>query len=125
MATLEKEGLLANYTTFLTNSHLTVDGKREPHSFIVIKHNSDSSKQFLFDVENLLSHKPTNESQPVLAVALYPMTEQEFKDFKEGKSLRLKSIYEHFGMTVVDKPRIYGDEKVKQKTINLDNGENR
>lgn len=125
MATLEKEGMLANYTTFLTNSHLTVDGNREPHSFIVIKHNSDSSKQFLFDVENLLHHKPTKESQPVPAVALYPMTEQEFKDFQEGKSFQLKSIYEHFGMTVVDKPRIYGDEEVKQNQTNLDNGENR
>lgn len=125
MATLEKEGILANYTTFLTNSHMTVDNKRAPHAFIVFKHNTDPSKQYLFDIENRLQIKPTNEAQPISQHALYPMTEQEFKDFQEGKSLQLKCIYEYFGMTVVDKPRIYGDEEVKQNQTNLDNGENR
>ena len=124
MAVLEKEGVLANYTTFITNSYITTD-TREPHSFIILKHNTDSTKQYLFDIENLLKYKPTNEAQEIFGEAFYPMTEQEFKDFQEGKSLCLKSIYEHFGMTVVDKPRFYGYEEVKQNQTNLNNGENR
>ena len=43
LSILERAGL-TNFKSFLTNSHMTTD-TREPHSFIVLKHKKDSSKQ--------------------------------------------------------------------------------
>lgn len=110
LSILEKAGI-TNFISFLTNSHLTVD-TREPHSFIVIKHKTDLSKQYLFDIENPLRYKPNTNSEPVLGIALYPMTKEEFEAFREGKSISPQSIYQQFGMTTVDSQRFYGDEPI-------------
>lgn len=108
LSILEKAGLI-NFESFLTNSHMTMD-TIEPHSFIVLKHKKDSSKQYIFDIENPLEYKMNESSEPRLGVALYSMTEEEYKAFKEGKSISPQSIYEQFGMSVVSAKRFYGDE---------------
>ena len=91
---------------------------REPHSFIVLKHKKDSSKQYIFDIENPLEYKTSESSEPMLGIALYPMTEEEYEAFKEGKSIDPQSIYEQFGMSVVSAKRLYGDED-QIKVINI------
>lgn len=117
---LEKSGL-TNFDSFLTNSHLTA-GAREPHSFIVLKHKTDSSKQYIFDIENPLKYKQTRDSEPMLGIALYPMSEDEFEAFREGKSISPQSIYEQFGMTLVDDQRYYGDEEITSDKDKNDGG---
>ena len=114
LSILERSGLM-NFESFLTNSHMTTDTK-EPHSFIVLKHKKDSSKQFIFDIENPLEYKMDESSEPKLGIALYSMTEEEYEAFKEGKSIVPKSIYEQFGMSVVGEKRAYGDEdQIKER----------
>ena len=108
LSILEKADLI-NFESILTNSHMTMD-TIEPHSFIVLKHKKDSSKQYIFDIENPLEYKMNESSEPRLGVALYSMTEEEYKAFKEGKSISPQSIYEQFGMSVVSAKRFYGDE---------------
>jgi len=116
LSILERAGL-TNFESFLTNSHMTTD-TREPHSFIVLKHKKDSSKQYIFDIENPLEYKTSESSEPMLGIALYPMTEEEYEAFKEGKSIDPQSIYEQFGMSVVSAKRLYGDED-QIKVINI------
>lgn len=113
LSILERAGL-TNFKSFLTNSHMTTD-TREPHSFIVLKHKKDSSKQYIFDIENPLEYKTSESSEPKLGIALYPMTEEEYKAFKEGKSIVPQSIYEQFGMQVVSAKRFYGDENQEKE----------
>ncbi len=113
LSILEKAGL-TNYESFLTTSHMTIDTKG-PHSFIVLKHKEDSSKQYIFDIENPLEYKMRDDSKPRLGVALYPMTEEEYEAFKAGKSISPKSIYEQFGMSVVGNKRFYGDGELNQE----------
>ena len=115
---IEKAGL-TNFTSFLTISHLTVD-TREPHSFIVLKHNTDSSKQYIFDIENPVKYMKTSDSKPMLGVALYPMTQEEFEAFQEGKSIAPQTIYEQFGMIIADTKRYYGDEEITINKIDKD-----
>ncbi len=113
LSILERAGL-TNFKSFLTNSHMTTD-TREPHSFIVLKHKKDSSKQYIFDIENPLEYKTSESSEPKLGIALYPMTEEEYEAFKEGKSIVPQSIYEQFGMQVVSAKRFYGDENQEKE----------
>lgn len=113
LSILEGAGL-TNFKSFLTNSHMTTD-TREPHSFIVLKHKKDSSKQYIFDIENPLEYKTSESSEPKLGIALYPMTEEEYEAFKEGKSIVPQSIYEQFGMQVVSAKRFYGDENQEKE----------
>lgn len=113
LSILERAGL-TNFKSFLTNSHMTTD-TREPHSFIVLKHKKDSSKQYIFDIENPLEYKTSESSEPKLGIALYPMTEEEYKAFKEGKSIVPQSIYEQFEMQVVSAKRFYGDENQEKE----------
>ena len=113
LSILEKSGLI-NFESFFTNSHMTIDA-RAPHSFIVLKHKKDSSKQYIFDIENPLEYKPKEDSEPMLGIALYPMTEEEYKAFREGKSISPQSIYEQFGMSIVSDKRVYGDEEYSQE----------
>ena len=113
LSILERAGL-TNFKSFLTNSQMTTD-TREPHSFIVLKHKKDSSKQYIFDIENPLEYKTSESSEPKLGIALYPMTEEEYEAFKEGKSIVPQSIYEQFGMQVVSAKRFYGDENQEKE----------
>ena len=113
LSILERAGL-TNFESFLTNSHMITD-TREPHSFIVLKHKKDSSKQYIFDIENPLEYKISESSEPKLGIALYPMTEEEYEAFKEGKSIAPQSIYEQFGMSVVSAKRFYGDENQEKE----------
>lgn len=113
LSILERAGL-TNFKSFLTNSHMTTD-TREPHSFIVLKHKKDLSKQYIFDIENPLEYKTSESSEPKLGIALYPMTEEEYEAFKEGKSIVPQSIYEQFGMQVVSAKRFYGDENQEKE----------
>jgi len=109
---------IINYESYLINSHLTIDGKKEttiePHSFIILKHKHDSSKQFIFDIENPIYYKISDNDTPVPGVALYPITEEEYESFKVGKSISPHSIFEQFGMSIVGDQRLYGDEKIIQ-----------
>ena len=110
---LERAGL-TNFESFFTNSHMTTD-TREPHSFIVLKHKKDLSKQYIFDIENPLEYKTSESSEPKLGIALYHMTEEEYAAFKEGKNIVPQSIYEQFGMSVVSAKRFYGDENQEKE----------
>lgn len=106
---LEKAGFIGEFESFLTLSHMAVD-TLVPHAFIVLKNKKDSSKQYIFDIENLIEYKKNESSELVPAIALYPLTEEEFEDFKEGKSLSPQCIHEQFGLSVVGPKRYYGDE---------------
>ncbi len=106
---LEKAGFIGEFESFFTRSHMTVD-TFVPHAFIVLKNKKDSSKQYIFDIENLIEYKKNESSELVPAIALYPLTEEEFEDFKEGKSLSPQCIHEQFGLSVVGPKRYYGDE---------------
>ena len=117
---IEKSGLI-NYESSLINSHLALD-KRIPHSFILLKHKSDSSKQFIFDIENPIKYKPTNESKPMPGLALYPISEEEYYSFINGEVISPKSIFEQYGMMIVGEQRYYGDGEiptVTKKTVKL------
>lgn len=113
LSILERAGI-TNFESFFTNSHITIN-TREPHSFIVLKHKKDASKQYIFDIENPLEYKESEDSEPKLGIALYPMTEEEYQAFKTGKSISPQSIYEQFGMQVVGAKRFYGDEEYSRK----------
>ena len=106
---LEKAGFIWEFESFLTLSHMAVD-TLVPHAFIVLKNKKDSSKQYIFDIENLIEYKKNDSSELVPAIALYPLTEEEFEDFKEGKSLSPQCIHEQFGLSVVGPKKYYGDE---------------
>lgn len=112
LSILERAGLI-NFESFLINSHMTVN-TREPHSFIILKHKKDSSKQYIFDIENPLEYKTSEYSEPKLGIALYSLKEEEYQAFKAGKSISPQSIYEQFGMSVVSAKRFYGDEEYSQ-----------
>lgn len=60
-------------------------------------------------MENLLHYKQTEESRPVAGVGLFPISSDELERFISGESLKLQSIYEKFGMTIIDEDRYYGD----------------
>lgn len=115
LSIIEKAGL-TNFQSFFTNSHLTID-TREPHAFIILKHKIDSSKQYIFDIENVLEYKRKEDSKSKLGISLYPMTEKEYEAFKEGKSIAPQSIYEQFGMTVLSAKRFYGDEEYNRENV--------
>ena len=113
LSILEKAGL-TNFESFFTNSHVTIDTS-EPHSFIVLKNKNDSSKTFIFDIENPIEYKKSEESKSNLGIALYSMTEEEYQAFKDGKNISPQSIYEQFGMLLVSDKRFYGDEERNQE----------
>ena len=105
---LSKDGDI-NYDSYIANSFLTVEGEREPHSFIILKH-KEEDKQFLFDIENPVQYQ--NDGKIVGGIALYSMTETEYKDFVEGKVVSPQSIYEKFGMTLIGDKRYYGNGEI-------------
>ena len=49
-------------------------------------------------------------------VALYSMTEAEYKEFVEGKVISPKSIYEKFGLTLIGDKRYYGNGEIPIET---------
>lgn len=113
LSILQQAGL-TNYESYLTNSHLTTN-TREPHAFIVLKHKENASKQFIFDIENPLEYQRSDTDKPMLGIALYPITEEEYEAFKDGKSIAPQSIYEQIGMSIVGNKRLYGDEEYHQE----------
>lgn len=114
LLTILQQAGLTNYESFLTNSHLTTN-TREPHAFIVLKHREDTSKQLIFDIENPLRYQKNDTDKPMLGIALYPMTKEEYEAFKDGKRIAPKSIYEQVGMSIVGNKRLYGDEEYNQE----------
>lgn len=111
---LEKEGPLENYTSYLTNSHIKVNEK-DPHAFIILQHKEDKEKNFLFDIENPMDYKVRPDTETVKGIALYSMNAEELEKFKDGKCLKLKSVYENLGMTVIDDKRMYGYKEEKKE----------
>ncbi len=112
LSLLSAEGDI-NYNSHIANSFLTVNGEREPHSFIILKH-KEEDKQFLFDIENPVQYQ--NGEEIVSGVALYSMTEAEYKDFLAGKVISPESIYEKFGMTLIGDKRYYGNGEIPIET---------
>lgn len=110
---LEKTGAIQSYSSKLTNSFLDVDGNRGPHSFVTLISKDPTKDSLLFDIENLLHYKTEPDGQLTEGVGLYAMMPDELEQFKEGKTLKLKSIWEKFGLKISDKDRYYGNEKVK------------
>lgn len=105
----EKVGFIGKFESFLTHSHMAID-TLVPHAFIVLKNKKDSSKQYIFDIENLIEYKKNDSSELVPAITLYPLTEEKFEVFKEEKNLSLQCIHEQLGVSVVGPKRYYGDE---------------
>lgn len=107
---LEKAGLI-NYESVLTNTHITTS-KKEPHSLILLKNKKDPSKIFLFDIENPLQYQKGDNPRLATGVALYPLTETQYRDFMDGKAISPQSIYEQAGMQVFGEQRFYGESEV-------------
>lgn len=80
----EKVSFIGKFESFLTHSHMAID-TLVPHAFIVLKNKKDSSKQYIFDIENLIEYKKNDSSELVPAITLYPLTEEKFESFKEKK----------------------------------------
>lgn len=81
----EKVSFIGKFESFLTHSHMAID-TLVPHAFIVLKNKKDSSKQYIFDIENLIEYKKNDSSELVPAITLYPLTEEKFESFKEKKT---------------------------------------
>lgn len=113
MLTILGEAGLTNYESILVNTHLTTD-KKEPHALVVLKNKKDQSKIFLFDIENPLQYQKGDNPRLATGVALYPLTEQQYKDFMDGKVICPQSIYEQAGMPVYGEQKFFGDGEIEK-----------
>ena len=116
LALMEKVGIMKSYQPLATLSHLKTD-ERYPHFFITLKNKKDKSKNYLFDIENPVQFQTSKDAKPVTGIALYSLSEDEFKDLQNGKLIAPKTVYEQVGYKLADSEpkRYYGDAKEKEE----------
>lgn len=116
LALMEKAGIMKNFQSLATGSHLKTD-KSSPHFFITLKHKKDKSRIYLFDIENPVKFQTSKDAKPITGIALYSLSEDEFKDLQNGKLISPKTVYEQFGYKLADSEpkRYYGDAKEKEE----------
>ena len=114
---LREVGILKNYIPHLTNSHLTIEGNRNPHSFITLV--SEEKSSWIFDIENNIEYLD-KDGNKTLGVALYKMSKEELEEFKQGHSLKLKSVYELSGIKECGLDRYYGSEDIRSLNQKLE-----
>ena len=107
---LREAGIIKSYIPHLTNSHLTIKGERTPHSFITLVNEEKSS--WIFDIENNIEYLD-KDGNKTFGVALYKMSKEELEEFKQGHSLKLKSVYELSGIEECGQDRYYGSEELR------------
>jgi len=107
LSILEKSGVIKGYESYYVNSHMTVKKEMNPHAFILLKDKIDSPKHILFDIENPVEYK--KNERIVSTIALYPLTQEEYESFIDGKNICPKNILEEIGIQALGDKRIYGD----------------
>jgi len=112
LSILQKAGYYEKFDSYLACSYLISGGERHAHSFVVLRNKDDISKHFLFDVQNLLDYKQSVDSALSKGIGLYSLTDEECKDFENGKSVTPQSIYEKMGWIVMNEARTYGNGRI-------------
>ncbi len=125
--TVLNQCLLKSYKPFYTTTRLTVGDNHNgtPHAVVILQNNDNTADSLLFDAENPLIYRQTSQGQEVPGLGLYVLSPEELEQFGNGQTLKLKSIYEKFGMTVDGENRFYGDGTVDKTMKQDEQGENR
>jgi len=106
LAVLEKAGVIKSYISTYTVTHMTNDGKRGSHCVVTLINKNIERNSILFDIENPIGYGTDDKIYNVPAV--YVLGPGELKDFKDGKSLHLKTPYDDNLIVDSDKNRQYG-----------------
>lgn len=106
-------GHIKSYDSRFVSSKLN----NSPHAFVLLENIAQKDgKSFIFDVENPADISA--DGTTISVIGLYPITRDQLDEFYEGKSIKLKCIYDGInGYKEEGIDRFYGNQTEQQRDV--------
>lgn len=116
LKTIIHTGHIKSYDSRFVSSRLN----NSPHAFVLLENIAQKDgKSFIFDIENPAEISANGTT--ISVIGLYPITREQLNDFLEGKSIKLKCVYDGIsGCKEEGTDRFYGNQMVQLPNFNAD-----